>query len=649
MHENLKINIQDNNNRNSNSNYNVKNLETIKVDRRDEQKSLKQNTKKNAVPSKNINFKIPSNDNNNYNLRKSPIRIKHNINDGITMNSQNENMNMKFQYENNSINPQYQLMKENINDYKYSYTKIHSHHPIPYPHPAAIMRPGLDSRYYHHHHHHQHRHNQYGSGMKKVKEHRKKTTDFIDNLNAQFKYNVEPPTEPIPSKVKINHKNENIQLQYQNDSRPMECKNDESESQQDNHVQRHQHQHHYHPYSYRFNYPNYPGDNLDENEYKQRKKDTFDLSDIKVVLEAQSNKPLKKSISFSIDNDDLRCPSNKPYHLKQRMENRQRLNNKNYEILANTKELMLEKDLNEREIKFFCLRVMEQNVQQKHQEILKKVKEKTFNHNQHVNKVRRQNILDRSKWRCERSQKMNCRQLRAEQNRRKIINNKKTLYASLVEKAKNVVIGLKKKEELLKLKRLEDLNEKMDESEQRRQVLMITAKSKILDVSSSLYQQQKLEKKAALEIQRWWRKKVFGPVLTKFIDLDITSDVAKTFSFEKLHEKLHSPEAMDITRKLLYRLFKGYQIPSPENEEQDGIIKKSNSSDKDDISSTSGTILTIDSSDTLSTTTSNNVNYSKKKTKTPLKIYSEEKMFFSAFMIYGHSQTVISSIGNVEK
>lgn len=189
------------------------------------------------------------------------------------------------------------------------------------------------------------------------------------------------------------------------------------------------------------------------------------------------------------------------------MENRQRINNKNYGILANTKELMLEKELNEREIKFFCLRVMEQNAQQKHTEIINQRKEKIQDHSKHINKVRRQNCLNRSKWRCDRSQKMNRRQLKVEQNRRKILNNKKALYASLVEKAKKVVIDLKKREEVEKLQRLESLNEKMDESEKRRQVLINTAKSKILDVSSELFQQQKLEKKAILDIQRWWRKK----------------------------------------------------------------------------------------------------------------------------------------------
>jgi len=628
MHEKLKIEIQDNNDNNPNTNNNINNLETIKVINKDEPKNLKLNIKEGTIPLKNINFKIPINDKNYNIMNQSSTKKDYNQNENININNQNEAMNKDNQNENNNLNFQYQLMNENKNAYKYSYTKIHSHHPTPYPH-SGLIKPGLDNR---HHHHHPHRHSQHGNGMKRAKEYRKKNIDFIDNLNAQFKFNVEPLTEPTPTKVKINNN--------ENDSKTMENKHINA-NQQENQEQQHQHHHHYHPYTYRFDYPNYQKNDLDDKKERKGKKDTFDLSDIKVVLETQTNKPLKKSVSFSIENDELRCPSNKPYHLKQRMENRQRINNKNYEILANTKELMLEKDLNEREIKFFCLRVMEQNAQQKHSEIIKQRKEKISNHSQHINNVRRRNVLDRSKWRCERSQKMNRRQLKVEQNRRKIISSKKALYAALVEKAKNVVIDLKKKEELMKLKRLENLNEKMDESEKRRQVLINTAKSKILDVSSSLYHKQKLEKWAAVEIQRWWRKKVFGPVLTPFIDLDITSDVANTLSFEKLHEKLHSSEAMEISRKLLFRIFKANQKPSTENEDQE--------SNRDEISSTTGTIPTIKSSDTLSTATTNISNNSKKKTHAMIKHYSEEKMFLSAFMIYGHSKTVISSIGDVEK
>ncbi|ORX49349.1 hypothetical protein BCR36DRAFT_397929 [Piromyces finnis] len=614
MHEKLKVNIQKNGVENLNTNNNIKNLEIIKAYKNGELKNIKVNKNEVAIPSKNINFKTSIND-KNYNINNNQYK-----NEKINTHNQNENSN-------------YQLMKENKNNYEYSYSKIHTYHPVPYPH-SSIIKNDIDNHHHHHHHHHHHqyRHNHHSNGMKRINEKHKKTIDFIDNLNAQFKFNIEPTTEKAPQKVKANMREDIQSNDKSNDT--LENK-DLNEKYQNDNIQKQQHHHHYHPYTYQCDYLNYSISDLNTKENRQKNKDIFDLSDIKEILEAQSNKLFKKNISFSIENEELRCPSNKPYHLKQRMENRQRKNNKNYEILANTNELMLEKDLNEREIQFYCLRVMEQKAQQKHSEIIKQRKEKMSNHNQHINNVRRQNILDRSKWRCERSQKMNCRQLKVEQNRRKIINGKKALYASFVDKAKNVVMDLKKRENMLKLKRLEDLNEKMNESEKRRQILMTTSKSKILDVSFSLYQQQQIEKIAALDIQRWWRKKYFGSILNKFIDLDISSDIAKSLSFEKLHEKLHSSEAMEISKDLLYRIFKS----SPKKNSIDNKKQENdNSSEKDN-------------NDNLSTKISNTntKESSNKKTQINIKHYSEEKMFLSAFMIYGHSKTVISSIGDVEK
>jgi len=678
MHEKLKVEIQEQHNENQNLNdNNIKNVEDLKSFKKDEVKNLKSNTKENKPASKSINFILPNDDNNDKNNAVKDNQSPNRKNKNERKNSNNIN-NINNNIINNDIGYHYQHEYENNNGYRYSYNKFHSHHPLPHPHLTSIM-PGIDSRHHHHHHHHSHRSN---SSMKKVPEHHKKNIDFIDNLNAQFKFNVDslsekPPTsktkKEIANKEMNKHINDNnVQLNYFNDMNNYKCNlkediNINENQQNNNHFQQHQHHHHHHYHPYSYHYPEYPNKDVDNNnKNKQGKKNTFDLTDIKVVIDSQPNKPLKKNISFSIDNDDLRCPSHKPHHLKRRMENRQRMNNKHYEILANTNELMLEKELNEREIQFYCLRVMEQNAQQKHSEILKQRKEKITDHTNHINKVRRQNVLSRSKWRCDRSHKMNCRQLKVEQNRRKIISNRKAFFASFVQKAKKVVTDLKKREEIEKIRIMEDLNEKMVESENRRKILKKISKSKILDVSSSLYQQQILEKKAALDIQRWWRKMSFKSVLPKFIDLDITSDVAKSLSFEKLHEKLHSQEAMEISRNLLSRIFKSYDKPSLSNIKEE---KEKNTSEKNkdkpitnDTSNSSPTANANDSSitdtDNSSVTNSNepsttNANDSEKKNNIPNnnvnKHFSEEKMFLSAFMIYGHSKTVISSIGDTEK
>eukprot|EP00833_Pecoramyces_ruminatium_P002881 jgi/Orpsp1_1/1176913/evm.model.c7180000059467.1 len=650
MHEKLKIetqNTNNNTNENENENNNIININILKSNRKDKPKNIKFNIKETIINPESTNYKNQY-DKNNVNVNFSP-------NEKIDYENSNNNNNNNNNNSNNNINYHYQPINEKKNVYNYKYTKIHSHHPPLHPH-SFSMKQNMDiHQQQHHHHHHQHRHSYH---KKRIAENHKRNTDFIDNLNAQFKFNVESSGDIVSSKIEKKsynefNNNENIKINNNNDI--MENKNINANTKLNNYNQI-QHHRHYHPYSYQYEYPNYS--NIDNNKSNgQRDKNSFNLNDIKVVLEAQSNKPLKKSISFSIENDDLRCPSNKPYHLKQRMENRQRLNSKNYEILANTKDLMLEKELNEREIKFYCLRVMEQNAQQKHTEFINQRKEKMQDHSKHINNVRRQNCLELSKWRCDRSHKMNIRQLKVEQNRRKIISNKKALYSSLVEKAKKVVIDLKKKEELEKLQILKSLNEKMNESEQRRQILRITSKSKILDVSSTLYQQQKLEKKATLNIQRWWRKKTFGTPLQKFLELDITSDIAKTLSFEKLHEKLHSTEAIEITKHLLNQVFKASHLnqfsPSKDQKNKDSNYKNIDGNEKNKNTEDKKSILTIDSNKNNTNNASSidkaNVDPKKKNDSSINKHFSEEKMFLSAFMIYGHSNIVISSLGDMEK
>ena len=228
---------------------------------------------------------------------------------------------------------------------------------------------------------------------------------------------------------------------------------------------------------------------------------------------------IKQATSFVIDAASLLQSSGKPFHLHQRMNQKKRRSS------SPTAEARRQSILDERR----------QRLAQRMDQI--------------KGAVGRQQEQARSEQANKRST-ISANLSTAEKNRSELLRSQVAQCALAVRRAKEIAKRQSEQSRLEISKKRVELQERMVSSDVRRHMLMKIPRSKLLDETVVSVEMARI-RFAAQRIQRWWRMKLFKPIVAQLVDAALDAGTMSTLSIEMLMAKIQDENTIKATSKFL--------------------------------------------------------------------------------------------------
>jgi len=144
----------------------------------------------------------------------------------------------------------------------------------------------------------------------------------------------------------------------------------------------------------------------------------------------------------------------------------------------------------------------------------------------------------------------------ADKKRALLIQKQVENCAQVVQRAKEIAHTQQiKYQEDLERKKAE-LTERLRNTAWRRQRLLQTPRSKLLDNDALRLELESLIDEAATTIHRWWRRQKMSRALKLFCKANISTQSVSTIPFSKLMRTIQNDRLIKITSALLFRAFR---------------------------------------------------------------------------------------------